>query len=73
MFPTILKIAAVICAVACFIAAVKLGEEYNGYWHERNATTTFLWCVGGIVNGIAWWALSYVVEACQRYIKNNER
>ena len=72
-FPVVLKIVAVLCVIVGIFAAVNLGTEFNGYWRERNTTTTFMYAASGILSGIFWWALSDIVEACQRYIKNNKR
>ncbi len=72
-FPAVLKIVAVICVIVGIVVAVELGKEDNGYWRERNAVTTFFYAACGIMSGIFWWALSDIVEACQRYIKNNKR
>lgn len=71
-FPSVLKIVAILCVIIGIVAAVNLGKEFNGFWHERNTTTTFIYAASGIVSGIFWWALSDIVEACQRYIKNNK-
>lgn len=72
-FPVVLKIVAILCVIVGIFAAVNLGTEFNGYWRERNTATTFLYAACGIMNGVFWWALSDIVEACQRYIKNNKR
>lgn len=72
-FPVVLKIVAILCVVVGIFAAVNLGTEFNGYWRERNTATTFIYASSGILSGIFWWALSDIVEACQRYIKNNKR
>ena len=69
----VLRIVAVISVIAGAICAYNFGTEFNGYWRERNAATTFIYAASGIVSGIFWWALSDIVEACQRYIKNNKR
>lgn len=66
-FPVALQIVAVICIILGFIAAM-----YNGF-RERETVTAILWGAGGAINFLLWWALSYIVEACQRYIKNNKR
>lgn len=58
IFPVILKIVAVICVIIGLIAASEI---------------SFIWGVTGIVTALVWWALSDIVEACQRYIKNNNR
>lgn len=71
-FPAALKLVAILCVIVGIVCAVNFGTEYNGYWRERNAVTTFLYAASGIVSGIFWWALSDIVEACQRYIKNNK-
>ena len=71
-FPVVLKMVAILCIVVGILAAVNLGTEFNGFWRERNAVTTFLYAASGIMSGIFWWALSDIVEACQRYIKNNK-
>lgn len=72
-FPVVLKIVAILCVIVGIFAAVNLGTEFNGYWRERNTAATFIYAASGILNGIFWWALSDIVEACQRYIKNNKR
>ena len=72
-FPVVLKIVAILCVIVGIFAAVNLGTEFNGYWSERNTATTFIYAASGILSGIFWWALSDIVEACQRYIKNNKR
>lgn len=72
-FPVVLKIVAILCVIVGIFAAVNLGTEFNGYWRERNTAATFLYAASGIMSGIFWWALSDIVEACQRYIKNNKR
>ena len=72
-FPVVLKIVAILCVIVGVFAAVNFGESYNGFWKERNAAVTFIYAASGIVSGIFWWALSDIVEACQRYIKNNKR
>lgn len=72
-FPVVLKIVAILCVIVGIVAAANLGEEFNGYWRERNTVTTFFYAACGIMSGIFWWALSDIVEACQRYIKNNKR
>lgn len=64
-FPVALKIVAVICIILGFIAA-------NGF-SKHEAVTAILCGAGGVINFLLWWALSYIVEACQRYIKNNKR
>ena len=72
-FPAALKLVAILCVIVGIVCAVNFGTEYNGYWRERDATVTFIYAASGIVSGIFWWALSDIVEACQRYIKNNKR
>lgn len=72
-FPSVLKLVAILCVIVGIVCAVNFGESYNGFWKERNAATTFIYAASGIVSGIFWWALSDIVEACQRYIKNNKR
>ena len=72
-FPVVLKIVAILCVIVGIFAAVNLGTEFNGYWRERNTATTFFYAASGILSGFFWWALSDIVEACQRYIKNNKR
>ena len=72
VFPVILKFIAILCVIVGIVCAVNFGTEFNGFWRERNAVTTFLYAAGGIINGVLWWSLSYIVEACQRYINNNE-
>ena len=72
-FPVVLKMVAVFCVIIGIVAAVNFGTEFNGFWRERNTIPTFLYVACGIMSGIFWWALSDIVEACQRYIKNNKR
>ena len=72
-FPSLLKFLAILCIVVGIVAAVNFGTEFNGFWRERNTATTFIYAASGILSGIFWWALSDIVEACQRYIKNNKR
>ena len=72
-FPAVLKVVAVLCVIIGIVCAVNLGTEFNGFWRERNTVTTFFYAANGILSGVFWWALSDIVEACQRYIKNNKR
>lgn len=69
----VLRIVAVISVIAGAICAYNFGTEFNGFWRERNTAVTFIYAASGIFSGIFWWALSDIVEACQRYIKNNKR
>ena len=72
-FPVVRKSVAILCVVVGIFAAVNRGTEFNGFGRERNTATTFIYAASGILSGIFWWALSDIVEACQRYIKNNKR
>ena len=72
-FPVVLKIVAILCVIVGIFAAANFGTEFNGYWRERNTAVTFIYAASGILSGFFWWALSDIVEACQRYIKNNKR
>lgn len=72
-FPVVLKMVAVFCVIIGIVAAVNFGKEFNSFWCERNTAVTFIYAASGILSGIFWWALSDIVEACQRYIKNNKR
>lgn len=72
VLPAILKFVAVACVVVGLIAAMELPVERSSYFEHRNTGATILWAAGGIVNGVLWWSLSYIVEACQRYINNDE-
>lgn len=64
-FSVALQIVAIICIILGFIAANGFGK------HEP--VTAILCGAGGVINFLLWWALSYIVEACQLYIKNNKR
>ena len=64
----VLRIVAVISVIAGAICAYNFGDTYNGFWHERNAVVTTLWVAGGIMNALLWWALSIIVEACNKYL-----
>lgn len=67
-FPLLLKFLAILCIVVGIVAAVNFGDTYNGFWRERNAVVTTLWVAGGIMNALLWWALSIIVEACNKYL-----
>lgn len=73
ILPAILKFVAVACVVVGLIAAMELPVERSSYFEHRNTAATILWAAGGIINGVLWWSLSYVVEACQRYINNDQK
>lgn len=64
----VLRIIAVISVIAGAICAYNFGDTFNGFWHERNAVVTTLWVAGGIMNALLWWALSIIVEACNKYL-----
>lgn len=67
-FPLLLKFLAILCIVVGIVAAVNFGTEFNGFWRERNTVVTTLWVAGGIMNALLWWALSIIVEACNKYL-----
>lgn len=75
-FAAWLRVAAFANALVCLIAGIVLANETRGsgyYSYEYfNPSILFMWILGGAMSFMVWWSLSYIVAACDKYLKNNK-
>lgn len=76
-FSTFLRVIAFVNGLVCVIAGSVFANETRGsdyYSYEYfNPSVLFLWTLGGVVSFIAWWSLSHIVAACDKYLMDKEQ
>lgn len=66
-----LKALSVISILAGFICAFSLSKDYSEYIPRTNYVAFFNYIFGGILCALLMWSLSYIVDACDKYLKSN--
>lgn len=74
-FAVFLRFIAVATVVATLIAGyhvslVDIGGDYFSY-EKLNQSLYAVYIIAGVLSGIGWWALSYIVDACIKYLKKD--
>lgn len=58
-FGTILKLFALINVLVCSFLGITVGRDLG-----------WIYFVSGVASAIFWWAMSIIVEACDKYLKS---
>lgn len=73
-FAVFLRFIAVATVIASFIVGyhacnVDVGTYYSRY--QLNGPLYAVYAITGVLGGIGWWALSYIVDACIKYLNKD--
>lgn len=71
VFPIMLRIIAVISVIGGFIAGNELAYDYSSFFRSFDQVIAWKWRMAGIASACAWWALSIIVAACQKYLRKD--
>lgn len=72
-FAIFLRIFAFINLVAALVIGYHASEQHGWYRTEINGAQYAMWAASGIISCVWWWALSCIVDACDKYRASKKR
>lgn len=73
-FAMFLRFIAIVTVVASFIVGYQVcNVDVGNYisYHKLNEALYAVYIIVGVLSGIGWWALSYIVDACIKYLNKD--
>lgn len=73
-FADFLRVIAVINIIAALIIGYYASSHMEGYYYQErvlNGAMYAAYIICGVLSCIGWWALSYIVDACIKYLNKD--
>lgn len=73
-FAVFLRVIAVASVIASLIIGYFASSRLEGYYYQQRVINEGVYAVYialGVLSAVGWWALSYVVDACIKYLNKD--